>query len=164
MDSFKISVEYPENILTPDDLSNEASKISIEINGENITKNNGKTHIEDIAIFLISSLLNSIPDILNGFPQKCIFYNVYFSMDLNPKKDHLEIKPYWTEDLKDLNKNLKTKVFKISYKIFIDEILKTAIGFYQTVLEGSEEDLSAVMDSLKEDIQSAKTAAQKFLK
>lgn len=150
--------------MTPDDLSSETSKISIEINGENVTKNNGKEYVEDVAIFLISCLLNSVTDLLNGFEQKCIFYNTSYSLDLVPQKDHLEIRPVWTEDLKDLNKNLKTKSFKLDYKTFADEVLRVAIGFYQNTLEGSEEDLSIVMESLKEDIHNAKSSLQKALK
>lgn len=164
MESFKINLGYPENIMSPDDISSETSKISIEINGENITKTDSVAHIEDVAIFLISSLLNSIPDLLGGYPQKCIFYNVPFIMDLNPKKDGLEIKPAWMEESKDLNKFIKTKSFKISYKTFCDEVLRVAISFYQNALETSEEDLSVVMESLKEDIQMAKSAAQKIAK
>lgn len=164
MESFKINLGYPENIMSPDDISTETSKISIEINGENITKTDSAAHIEDVAIFLISSLLNSVPDLLSGYPQKCIFYNIPFTIDLNPKKDHLEIKPAWTEESKDLNKFIKTKSFKISYKTFCDEVLRVAISFYQDALENSEEDLSIVMESLKEDIQMAKSATQKIAK
>lgn len=163
MEEFKINVEYPENITSPDDISAEISKISIEINGENITKTDGAAYIEDVAIFLISSLLNSVPDLLSGFPHKCILYNVPFTMDLNPLKDNLEIKPSWTEESKDLNKFIKIKSFKIKYKTFIDEVLRVAIGFYQNTLENSEEDMTIVMESLKEDIQVAKSAAQKYM-
>ncbi|MFH1454508.1 MAG: hypothetical protein ABIH00_11115 [Armatimonadota bacterium] len=164
MESFKINLEYPENIMSPDDISSEISKISIEINGENVTKNGDKTYIEDVAIFLISSLLNSVPDILNGFPQKCIFYNLPFCLDLNPKKDHLEIKPAWSEELEEENKNLKTKVFKLKYKTFTDEVIRIAIGFYQNTMDSTEEDLSLIMESLKEDIQLAKNSVRELVK
>jgi len=138
MNDFKIDIDYSKlNVSSFNELSIMTCPIKISINGINITSNSEEKtpYVEDVPFYLILSLLNLIPDLKAGYSQKYIFFNTPICFELEPAKEIVKIKPYWTDDQEYLNSgsDIFNKEYTIDMKKYFKEILRNSDIFYEFV-------------------------------
>lgn len=157
MNNFKIDIQLKNiNIKNFEDLHELSCPIALYLNEINITENKGKntTYLEDVPLYLISSLLLAIPELKAGYPHKYIFFNSPFSINFIPRGSTIEITPCWIEELEELNSQSEfyKKATPVNFKDFAAEVINTAQTFFNLLESKLENDELKFLKELKESI------------
>lgn len=137
--------------------------IAIYLNEINITENKQENteNLNDIPLYLISSLLLAIPELKEGYSHKYIFFDNPFCLDFNPEGNVVEVTPSWIEDLEKLNKQsyIYKKPTALSFKELAEEIIKTSKEFFRVI----EKQLKSQDLKLLKDFEESINTGQKYI-